>query len=262
MQHPPLPPEIVVLPGTDVEGEWERFHFFEALHHSMTICNPMSAEHLDRVIQLLAPADGEAVIDIACGHGELLRRIANDVHIDGVGVDLSPWVLVRARERASAAAPRGSLEWWLGSGAAVPREPRWDVATCLGAPWIFHGFAGTARALAARLRSGGRLAIGDLRLRPDADAELVGRLEGKPLDRLAQLAGLDAAGVEPIEELVVPYGWIMDYQERVTAAADAYAATYPDDPSMDFRREAAEGRTDFERDMQVLTWTVWVARKP
>jgi SAM-dependent methyltransferase len=261
VRHPDLPPEIVVLPGTDVEAEWERFHLFEALHHSMVICNPMASQHLDEVIRLLAPRDGDGVLDIACGHGELLRRMAVAREIDGVGVDLSPWVLVRALQRARAEALRGKLTWWLGNGAHVPREERWDVATCLGAPWVFHGFAGTAQALAARLRPGGRMAIGDLRVRDDADPAAVAGLEGKPLDRPAQLTAFAAAQLEPVDEIVVPYPSIMDYQARVTAAAESYAAQHPGDPEMDFRQVAADGRADFERDAEVLTWSVWVAAR-
>jgi SAM-dependent methyltransferase len=261
MIYPLLPEDIVVLPGTNVEAEWERFHVFEALHHSMTICNPMGSSDVDRVIELLGIADGDAVLDIACGHGEMLRRIALAADIVGTGVDLSPWVLVRASERAHVEPLRGSLTWWLGDGAAVPREPNWDVAVCLGGPWIFHGFQGTARALAGRVRPGGRIAIGDLRERDDADPDRIAALTGKPLDRASQLAALASAGLDPIEELVVPYPSIMDYQVRVTAAAESYAAAHPGDPATDFRAFARDARADFERDVEVLTWSVWVAQR-
>jgi SAM-dependent methyltransferase len=261
MIHPDLPADVVVLPGTDVEAAWERFHMFEALHHSMVICNPMASEHVDAVIDLLDPADGATVLDVACGHGELLRRMARRAAITGVGVDLSPWVLVRASERVRTEPLRGSLTWWLGDGADVPHEARWNIATCLGAPWIFHGFAGTARALASRLEPGGRVAIGDLRLREDAAPEAVAALDGKPLDQPSELAAFDAAGLAPIHEIVVPYPSIMDYQERVTSAAASYAAADPHDPGMDFRDVAEEAKADFVRDMKVLTWSVWVAEK-
>jgi len=60
--HPPLPPDVVVLPGTDLEGEWERFRIFEALHHGMRICNPMTEADLDALIPRLDPADGSRVL--------------------------------------------------------------------------------------------------------------------------------------------------------------------------------------------------------
>ena len=67
MPTPPLPGAVVVLDGTDVEGEWERFQPYEPLHHAQEICNPMSGAELDGVIEALAPASGMRVVDVGCG---------------------------------------------------------------------------------------------------------------------------------------------------------------------------------------------------
>jgi SAM-dependent methyltransferase len=138
--RPDLPAGLVVLPGTDVEGAWQRFEVFEALHHGTTICNPMQPAEVDAVIGLLDPADDDRMIDIACGHGELLIRTAGQADVVGVGLDLSPWVLARAARHAAARVPEARLSWWLGDGKALPVQP-WDVVTCLGAPWIWNGFS-------------------------------------------------------------------------------------------------------------------------
>jgi SAM-dependent methyltransferase len=251
-----------VLPETDVEGAWERFYPFEALHHLHKICNPMRPEDLSMVIDRLGPTDRTHAIDVACGHGDLLLKMAQRAAISGVGVDLSPWVLLRARDRAEQAQLLGSLEWWLGDGKAVPHQPSWDVATCLGASWIWHGFEGTARALTARLRPGGRLAIGDLRLRDAADRD---RLPAAGLQEMAavatrdeQTATLTGLDLEVISEMVAPDEAWEQYHQTVVQSAASYAVEHP---NADFRELAATWMEDFQRDREYLTWSVWVARR-
>lgn len=260
MDHPALPDEIVVLPRTDVEGAWERFHPFEALHHLLEICNPMSVDDLQQVIDALEPRPGDRVLDVGCGHGDLLLTMAGRTDIAGVGVDLSPWVLLRASARAGEHTRRGSLEWWLGEGMAVPREARWDVATCLGASWIWHGFEGTARALSARLRPAGRLAIGDLRLREASLREILrarGAPEAAAPTEHEQLGVLRRLGLKPIDQIVAADEAWGHYHRQVVASAEAFAAAHPE---ADYRHMAAAWMEDFLRDRQYLAWTVWVAR--
>ena len=261
MNHPPLPDEIVVLPDTDVEGAWERFYPFEALHHLHDICNPMRPIELSAVVDALGPTDDTRAIDVACGHGDLLLEMARRAAINGVGVDLSPWVLLRARDRAASAALTGSLEWWLGDGRAVPRRAKWDIATCLGGSWIWHGFEGTARALAARLRPGGRMAVGDLRLRNPADRDRL-RQAGAPEAATAtgaeQREILNRLGLEVITEIAAPDEAWEEYHRTVIASADAYVVEHPE---ADYRALAASWMEDFQRDRQTLAWSVWIARK-
>ena len=262
MDHLPLPSDIVVLPDTDVEGAWERFYPFEALHHLHEICNPMRPEDLSNIIDALGPTDRTHAIDVACGHGDLLLEMAQRAGIYGVGVDLSPWALIRARDRAQRTKLKGSLEWWLGEGKAVPRRPDWDVASCLGASWIWHGFEGTVRALSSRLRPGGRLAVGDLRLRDLTERD---RLREAGLPEMAatptreeQVAIISSLDLEVITEMAAPDEAWEQYHRTVVESAETYAAEHPE---ADYRHLAAEWMEDFERDREYLTWTVWVARR-
>ena len=54
------------------------------------------------MIELLALEPGARVIDLGCGKGELLRRLAARYEIRAVGVDRSPTLLEEARRRAPA----------------------------------------------------------------------------------------------------------------------------------------------------------------
>ena len=259
MPTPPLPDDVVVLDGTDVEGEWERYQPYEPLHHAQEICNPMSDAELDGVIAALGPASGMRVVDIGCGPGELLLRIAGRHAVSAVGVDRSPWMITRAWERSRTRSLPGRVEWWLGDGKDAGAGEGWDLASCLGASWVWHGFAGTARALCHRLRPGGRMAIGDLRLRHGADP---GELPGSVLTRSDQIGVLEALGLSPLVELVSDDESWRAYHQRVIANAELYAVGSEGDPFRDRRALAREWMEEFERDRRMMTWSVWVAQRP
>jgi SAM-dependent methyltransferase len=258
MVHPPtLPDEVTVLPGTDVAGEWVRFQPSEPLHYSHDICVPMSAEELDRVVDRLGLVSGSAVLDIACGHVEMLMSIGERARTEGTGLDLSPWALTRAVERSRTRPSRGRIEWWLGHGRSAPRRS-WDVATCLGAPWICHGFAGTVRALRDRVLPGGRVAIGDLRLRAGIDP---GELPGSVTTRSDQLAAFSDLDTEPVAEIVSADSSWRTYSVRVIANAAAYAVGTEGDPERDRRAAARAWIDDLERDRRTMVWSVWIVRR-
>ena len=258
MLHPPLPKGIVVLPGTDVEDAWTRFYPFEALHHLHSICNPLTSQDLDKVIAALDPEDGDQALDLGCGHGELLRRLSRRAAVGGTGVDLSPWALLRA------AAQSVTIVWWLGDAAHVPKQPDWEIVSSLGATWIWDGFAGTAAALVARTAPGGRIAIGDLRLKSLDDREaLRSAPEASSLTEDEQVAALRDLGLDPVEQIVPDPGAWLSYHDLVIESAEVFAAQHPDDPGADHRAMArAWMHNDYERLQAHLAWTVWVARKP
>ncbi len=262
MAWPHLPPEITVLPGTDVDGAWERFEVFEALHHGMRICNPMTGADLDVVLDALTPQADDTWLDIACGHGELLVRGAERADIRGVGVDLSPWVLVRSIESAAERSASGRLSWRLGDAHDLDKNERFDIVTCLGASWIWHGFAGTARAQVDRAGPGGRLAIGDLRLRSDANAALIAETYGTVLTANDQERILEGLGLSVVERIDAGSSGWDGYQQRIMESAETWAERNPGPKAADYLEQQRQWKRDHDRDREILDWTVWVAKRP
>jgi SAM-dependent methyltransferase len=82
--------------------------WIESEEHTDVLTQPFG----DETMRVLAPAQGETVLDVGCGTGsttlELARRVGP--HASAVGVDISQPMLVRARERA-AEAGAGNVEF-------------------------------------------------------------------------------------------------------------------------------------------------------
>lgn len=253
-----LPKEIEILPDVSVAELTERFEIFEALHRGMEICNPLQSGELDDVIDALAPADGHNVVDAACGYGELLRRIALRSAVDGVGIDLSPWMIATAWRRLGPSAPR--FRWILGDAKNfVPNRPV-HLATCLGAEWIWHDFGGTARALCALVERGGRVAIGSPRLHLDAP-DMASRPGGRIETIDDQAASLASRGLTPLTRIDADdVGWDL-YMDRTESAVTDWASENPGERANRYVEEQREWRATRERTRELMGWSVWIAQK-
>ena len=79
------------------------WRFYDVTHRDHVICNPTSGEKLDYLVeQLRLPAEAR-VIDIACGKGEFLIRLAEAYEVSCLGIDLSPLFIAEASDRAPSA---------------------------------------------------------------------------------------------------------------------------------------------------------------
>jgi ubiquinone/menaquinone biosynthesis C-methylase UbiE len=82
-----------------------------------------------------AVRSGEQVLDLACGTGELLSRIAEEMPgAELVGIDVAPGMVARARKKLGSEA-----QVWQGDAHDLPfAENRFDVVVCAN---TFHYFA-------------------------------------------------------------------------------------------------------------------------
>jgi len=259
--YPHLSPTIEVLAGTDVDDVWDRFEIFEALHHSMQICNPMDSSELNEVIEAFGLSGGEHVYDAACGFGELLIRCAEKTAIAGTGVDLSPWMVTGAVDEAERRVPNADLRWELGEARDYLPEPRPDVAVCIGAEWVWHDFTGTARALSQQVAPGGVVAIAAARLRHGADQAAVTANHGtvETVDDMA--ATLQRFGLVPVHRVdPTDDGWD-GYLARTAVAVEQWRQLYPGDRAERWASEQRDWQAARDRDRHITGWSVWVAHK-
>jgi len=257
----PLDPAIQVLPGTNVGDVWDRFEVFEALHHTMQICNPMTTAQLDGLIEALDLSSSDSVYDAACGYGELLFRAVEAGASGGVGIDLSPWMIRSAHATASRRDPSGRVQWILGEARDYQPVRQPTVAVCIGAEWVWHDFNGTCRALAGLVGTGAIVVIGAARLHHRADPAIVRRDRGHvdTVDDMAQM--LRAHGLAPFHRIDPDdAGWDA-YLARTAVAAQRWADANPGLRAQRWLDEQDDWQAARERDRDVIGWSLWMARK-
>ncbi|MHA2428358.1 MAG: SAM-dependent methyltransferase, partial [Candidatus Hermodarchaeia archaeon] len=79
-------------------------------HGCHVVCNPMSTAKLDELIGLLKLNPGSAVLDIACGKGEMLTKLAERYEVSGVGVDISPYFVNDTKQKLQERVPIAQIE--------------------------------------------------------------------------------------------------------------------------------------------------------
>jgi SAM-dependent methyltransferase len=244
----------------------DRWKFFDICHRDHVVCNPLSLAKLDELVTLLDLAPEARVLDIACGKAELLLRLAERYGVRGDGVDLSPFCVREAREKARSRVPDAALTFHEQDGGAFEAPPgSYDLAMCIGASWTFGGHRGTLRALSRFVRAGGLVVAGEPYWRRTPDPAY---LEASALDAdmFATHAGNVAIGVD--EGLVPLYTLVSNeddwdrYEALQWRAAERYAAANPDDPDAEeiVRRQRAARDAYLRWGRDTLGWAVYLFR--
>lgn len=221
----------------------DTWKFYDITHRDHVVCNPTSAAKLDEVIGLLDLPAAPRVLDIACGKGELLLRLAarygwgpGGEAFRGVGVDISPFHMAELRVAAVRRAPAADLELLEMSGADYRPDPgSFDLACCLGASWIFGGHAGTLRALRDTTRPGGQVLVGEpfWRAEPDPAYLAWSGMRREDFGTHAENVATGAAeGLAPLLALVSNGDEWDRYETLQWRAAARHAASHPDDPDV------------------------------
>jgi cyclopropane fatty-acyl-phospholipid synthase-like methyltransferase len=95
-----------------------RFEYFATIERYHTFQNPTSEEKLDLAASYCSIRDGMRVLDVGCGKGWLMRRLAKRFHIRITGLEINP---ILAAEARSLAAAKASL-----SESRSSKDPRWS----------------------------------------------------------------------------------------------------------------------------------------
>jgi SAM-dependent methyltransferase len=141
----------------------DTWKFFDITHRRHVVCNPTSEEKLGRLVELVQlPADAR-VVDIACGKGEFLLRLAEAYGVRGTGVDISPFFVAEADRRRRTRAPGAGIQFTEMDGAEFrPDAPHsFTVASCIGASWVFGGHEATLDALLDMVEPDGWVLTGE-----------------------------------------------------------------------------------------------------
>ena len=141
----------------------DKWKYYDVRHKRHLLCNPLSEEKFKKLCRLLDLGRDAHVLDMACGKGEYLVRLAELYGISGVGVDISPYCIKDCLEKHRSRAPNTDIKFMEMDGAEYRPEPDelFDLAMCIGATWIYGGYRGTIRDLKEMTKPGGMIAVGE-----------------------------------------------------------------------------------------------------
>jgi SAM-dependent methyltransferase len=131
--------------------------FIDISETGTRIQNPFSEERLmflgKMCLELGYMQPGTRILDLACGHGEMLCRWAQLYGIMGTGVDMNPAFIATARRRAEELSVAPRVEFLLADAAQDAQSPpAYDIVSCLGATEIGGGVVGTIQLMRRALR--------------------------------------------------------------------------------------------------------------
>jgi SAM-dependent methyltransferase len=244
------------------------WRYYAITHADHVVCNPTSPERLDELIALLElPADA-VVWEAAPGKGELLVRLVERYGVNATGVDLSPFEIAVARQRATARVPDARIDLIEGDAAQhMPPPASADLTICLGASWIWDGHRGTVRALREITRPGGLVLVGEPYWKREPEPEYLA-VEELDAASISTFAGNVDIGRE--EGLTLLYAMPSSdaewdgYEFPQLRAAERFAVAHPEDPDVPELVTRARREIDayirWGRD--TLGWCIYLFRAP
>ena len=108
-----------------------------------------------------AARDGECVLDVGCGCGDVALRLAGEIGAAGrvLGIDLSEPMLAQARARTAKAGLAGRLDWVAADAMTHPFQPAFDVLVSRFGLMFFDDPTRAFANLRQALKPGGRFAF-------------------------------------------------------------------------------------------------------
>jgi SAM-dependent methyltransferase len=233
----------------------DRWKFYDIIHRRHTVMNPANEDRLERLYDLLELKRGARVIDIGCGKGGMLIRLAEKYHVKGVGVDKSPYCIREADEHKRKRVPRTNLKFLEMDGAQYKIEngESSDVAMCIGATWIYGGYRNTIKAIAEMTEPFGFVMVGEpfWRRNPPQEYLKSGELSADSFDTHH---GNVATGEAEDWDMYEALHWY---------AAAEYAFTNPQDPDLEeLSALVSKDRESYLRwGRETLGWAIYLFRK-
>lgn len=247
----------------------DKWKYFDITHKYHLLCNPMSEVKFERFCELLDLQEVSRVLDIACGKGEVLIRLAEEHGISGVGVDISPFCIRECKGKHLERTPERDLTFIEMDGADYQPASgeQFDVTMCLGASWIFENHIGTLKALKQMTKPGGLVIVGEPFWLKEPEAEYLEAL-GMTRDSF----GLHEENVYQGEEmgLTCLYTLVSNkddwdhYETLQWWAVDRYIQSHGDDPDnqelIEKTKTAKETYLRWGRD--TLSWGIYIFKNP
>jgi SAM-dependent methyltransferase len=168
---------------------------------SIELINPTSPEKILQTGKLAGMGPGKRIIDFGCGYAEPLLIWAKAFDIEGVGIELRPKAVLRARAKIAQHGLSEKLKIVEGDGASYTFEPAsFDFASCIGASFVWDSLPDALHALKRAIHPAGKILLGEAywlkdTVPPDFAQQQVGIHSETWLLEQFRLAGLETETV-------------------------------------------------------------------
>lgn len=213
-------------------------------------CNsPIASWRFDRQVEECAATNPQTIVDIGCGWGELLQRVAAKVPgAKAYGIDSDVELLERGRAGAIERGIADRVEFVQYQGRDWT-EPA-DLVICIGAAHAFGTGADALRELYKIVKPGGRLVFGDgVWERTPTEAELAAMWPGTTVEEFLSLADLVDAGIatgfRPLRVEAVERSEWDDFESDIQADKEVWLLANPDHPKAAEIREQTDRNRDW-----------------
>lgn len=247
----------------------DMWKYFAITHKDHTVMNPMSLAKTKEMVDLLRLAEGDHILDVACGKAEFLCLLAERYAVLGTGVDASPYTIAEARAKVGTRGLSQRIELLHMDGAAYePTEPPiFTMTSCIGGSWIYEGHKGALEALAKMTKPGGLVLVGEPYWKQDPTHEYV-KMVGLEREQHGTHESNVKTGVEL--GLAFLYAAVSNeddwdrYEGLQWQAAERYAELHPADLDtkelLDKVHTSRDAYLRWGRDC--LGWAMYLFRKP
>ena len=244
----------------------DMWKYYDITHRNHIICNPTSEAKLSELMDLVLLDRGRQVVDVACGKGEFLIRLAGKYGVRGLGIDRSPYYLEEARRRHATGG--GDVTFLEIDGADYRPDAAdcFQMASCLGASFVFGGYRQTLERLASMVEDGGWVVSGEPYWRQEPVSEYLEVLHctrndiGTHLENVRTGEGL---GLDLTYTIVSSKDDFDRYEALQWNAADMYKRTHPEDedvPSL-LKQLTAYRDAYLQWGRDTLGWAIYVFRR-
>ncbi|HBO45062.1 MAG TPA: class I SAM-dependent methyltransferase [Planctomycetaceae bacterium] len=247
----------------------DMWKFYDVIHRPHVVCNPTNEKKLARLVDLVRLPTAARVVDIACGKGEFLIRLAEAYAVRGVGVDLSPFFIADAQRRLATRAAHAKITFTQMDGADFkPDTPRsLALASCIGASWVFGGHAQTLDALLGMAEPDGWVIVGEpfwLQEPPDEYLQALGLPRDAFGTHAENVEAGQRLGLDLVHTLVSSKDDWDRYEGLQWLAVADYARTDPDDADVPelLERMAKQKSAYLKWGRDALGWAIYVFRCP
>ncbi len=200
------------------------------------IDNPLSPASLDRIIALCNPPARSRVLDVGCGKGEFLLRLAQSRTIRGEGIDLSEGAIRFARARAEGRVLRGALTFRRVDARAVrSSRERYFLTSCLGATHAFGDLGRTLRTLRRWTQTDGWIVVGEGFWKRVPKREYLDVLGATPSELRTDRGNVRVAeglGLQLAEHWSASEQEWDDFEDAYLEGIESYAREHPEDPNV------------------------------